>query len=670
MAKRRSGRPLPRSKKPRSKRKHARGRDRNIQGTIRISSRGFGFVETPEGDFYVRAKDTGGALHGDTVMVRPLKNGSHGPEGAVVKLVERELTTLVGTYRNDHGLQVVMPANPRIHHDFFLDPSDRSAQTAGVADGDTVLARILMYPGPRSSGVVTIERRVGGPEDTALPIETIIATHGFATEFPRAALEEAESMRLDIAAALENPLRADLRSRDVFTIDPVDAKDFDDAVSVEPREGGGWVLGVHIADVSHYVPWDGPVDVAARQRATSVYLVDRVLPMLPESLSNELCSLKPHEDRVTMTVEIQIDPKGRVLGSEVIPSIIKSRARLHYDQALAILEGTEEPPVGLDFDLKQKLHALDRIASLREERRRERGAILFDTVEARVDLDEDGTPTGISVREKNRATTLIEEAMLVANEAVARLLDMHGYASAFRAHPDPSIEALVALLPILQEFGYADPETVAGLEAASPYTIQSIVERAEGKPEEYLINSLLLRSMKRAEYRPVDEGHYGLGADAYLHFTSPIRRYPDMIVHRTLKALLANDQKTHGYSRMKPLLADMCKHSSIMEREAESASMESQRVKMAEYMGQHVGEKFSGVVSGVDTYGLFVRLDETTAEGLLPIRKLGDDYYNFDHEMRMLVGEDTGKMYRLGQRIAVVVESVDIPLGRIDFELA
>lgn len=648
-----------------------------LTGVLRVNARGMGQVETAEGVFVIPASHLAEAMHGDSVQIRPI-GGSRGPRplGAVVHVLERGCTTFAARFEQVGALRVLVALDDRLLHDFVVDPSDTSPERLGATDGSIVCARITRYPTRRDAGMATVERLVGEGEREDLAVESVIAAHDFALEFPADALEQADRLALDVEEALREPLRRDLRGRFAVTVDPPDARDFDDAVSLERLPGGGWLLGVHIADVSAYVPWDSPLDRAARSRATSVYLVDRVLPMLPEKLSCDLCSLRPNEDRLAMTVDLTLDARGRVTGSDVYPSVIRSKARLSYPEVDAMLAGGDSAaretgaPQGSPRTLPAFFAELDEVSRARQRLRRERGAIEFVTSEAKVELDEAHRPVGVHVRRPTPATMLVEEAMLAANEAVARMLSVSGIPAAFRVHEPPAADSCAALIPLLLELGCLDAPSKAGLANGDPHALQSVLDAVRGAPEEELVSTLLLRSMRRAEYSPSNNGHFGLGAAAYCHFTSPIRRYPDLVVHRSLKHLLARDLKPAQRRALEYEMPGICKHSSVMEREAAAAAYESQAAKLAEYMGGFVGQAFWGVVTSVHDFGAFVRLDETSATGLVRIRDLGGGWWTCNDARYELVNDDTGESVRLGQRIEVRVRSVDTLKGQVDFTLA
>ena len=570
-----------------------------------------------------------------------------------------------------------VPLDARLGRDFFVVPEDTSPARLGVGEGDVVVARIAEYPTRNSAAVVTIESRVGSSDELDLNVESVIASYGLATEFPPAALAQAEGIQAGVEEALKRePGRRDLRSLCCMTIDPTDARDFDDAVYAAQLPDGGFELWVHIADVTHYVGWDTPIDNEAKRRTCSAYLVDRVLPMLPERLCNDVCSLRPREDRLAMSVRMELDDQGRLVSAEAMTSAIRSTARLDYDTVDALLAGRVNASA-LHEDqrdaqtLEEALRVLDRIRGLRERIREERGSIDFDTVEPKVTLDEEGHPTGVIVRTRTRATGLVEEAMLLANESVARMLADREVLCAYRVHERPSPEDLRATVRPLMELGLIDGSAQReALIAGEPEAINAVLDAARGTAGEFLASALLLRAQKRAIYMPTNQGHYALGAQAYCHFTSPIRRYPDELVHRALKALLAGTLGSKEQEQIAGQLPQLCATCSQMERAADGAARASQRIKMAELYADHVGEAFSGVVCGCERFGLFVMLDETCAEGLLPARALGGEWLEYDEDRMTLTGEESGRVWGMGTRVRVVVTETDIPRGRIDFALA
>lgn len=653
-----------------------RSRARTLVGTLVVSRPGSVHVETPEGEFELVRHGQREAMNGDEVEVAIVEQRGRAPRAVVRSVLVRAVTTLLGTFSIAGPLGVVTPLDARLGHDFFVVPEDPCVERLGIREGDVVFARITEYPTRRSSAVVTVERRVGAPDDLDLNIESVIASFGLAGDFPPRVLDQASSIDANVASALSgDERRRDLRGTLCVTVDPVDARDFDDAVSARRLEGGGYELGVHIADVTHYVAPGSPIDNEARRRTCSAYLVDRVIPMLPERLSNDVCSLRPGEDRLTMSVIARLDAMGRVTGARMFCSAIRSAVRLDYGSVDGLLEGRAkgEDLVGdaaLAAPVRELLETLDEIRALRERVRRERGAIDFQTAEAKVELDEAGNPVGVNVRARTRATGLIEEAMLVANECVARRLADVEAPAAYRVHEPPSPDDLGACLQPLRELGLLDATLEPGLLAGDSRAIASVLGRAQGTPAEYPASALLLRAQRRAVYLPVNEGHYALGAAAYCHFTSPIRRYPDVLVHRALKALLQGRIDGREMREQASELPQLCRTCSELERAADGASRASQRIKMAELFSRRLGERFSGVVSGCERYGVFVTLDETCAEGLVPTRSLGDEWFAYDEARMTLTGEESGEVWRLGRRVVVEVTGTDVARGRIDFRLA
>ena len=644
-----------------------RGRARTITGTLVVSRPGAGYVETPEGTFDLARHGQREAMNGDEVEVALVEQRGMRPRAVVRSVTSRAVETFLGRFAPAGPLGAVTPLDARIGHDFFVVPEDPSPERLGVAEGDVVIARITEYPTRKSAAVVTLERRVGSADELDLNVEAVIASFGLPGEFPPAALAQAEGIEARVAEELAaNPSRLDLRGELCVTVDPADARDFDDAVSARRLAGGGYELGVHIADVSHYVGVDTPIDNEAKRRTCSAYLVDRVIPMLPERLSNDVCSLRPGEDRLAMSVVMRLDERGNVRGARMARSAIRSAARLDYDTVDEVLLGRAAAPTD---EIGELLRTLDEIRGLRERVRHERGAVDFETVEARVVLDEAGAPTGVSVRRRTRATGLIEEAMLLANECVAGRLAEREAPAAYRVHERPIEEDLRATVQPLRELGLLDGETTSGLLAGDPFAIQRVLERAQGTDGGPLASALLLRAQRRAVYLPVNEGHYALGAPAYCHFTSPIRRYPDVLVHRALGALIDGRIDGREMREQARALPQLCRTCSERERAADAASRASQKVKMAELYSSRIGERLAGVVSGCERFGLFVTLDETYAEGLVPIRALGDEWFTYDEARMCLTGEESGERWGLGRRVTVEVTGVNVARGQIDLAL-
>lgn len=674
---------------PRSKnhtRRVARSRPRGI---MQLNPEGYGFVRTSEGEFFVPHAKLGGAFDGDLVEVAPLpanssKGRSHEGFGGgryghkraarVVSVIERAHEVVVGRFEAAEPFGVVVPLDPHIPHDIFTQLSE----APDVEDGAIVRVRIAQFPSCNSAATGHIEEVLEHVDGLDEGVDAVVARHKFETAFSDAALAEARGASIDEVGALASGYR-DLRERFVFTIDPDDARDFDDALSIEQVEGQDrllWRIGVHIADVSHYVEWGSALDLAARRRGTSVYLVDRVIPMIPEELSCGLCSLAPGEVRRSMTVDLYVNERAQLARYEIYPALICSNARLTYGEALEMLEGECEPAATeggkhaqgqRETLIQPHLRQLSRLASLRHAQRERKGGIDFGQPEARVKLDEVGRPQGVELRRKNAATSLVEEMMIWANEVVAEHLSRAKFPCVYRVHEAPDLEGLAQLVPIFEEFPWFGKIDPVGFFMGSQHALQQAVSASRGRAEGELVSSLVLRSMKRAVYREKNCGHYGLASATYCHFTSPIRRYPDLMVHRMLKAELFG--RPERFDQMTTNLGWICEHSSGMEREADDAQRESEELKLAEYLQRFVGQTFSAIVSGVSQGGLYARL-ENTAEGFIPVRTLGDDYFSFDAARYTLTGEETGARYRLGQRIAVVLFAVDPRVPQIDLRLA
>lgn len=670
-----------------------------LTGTVRVYD-ARAEVETAEGVYRLGSRSMREAMPGDRVYVS-LHRGKGGARRAVVEhVIDRAVAAIVGVFEPAGPLGAVRPLDARIKQDFFVLPADDSPRRLGVEPGDIVSARIVDYPSRTESGVVTLERRIGDANEPSLGIECVMARYGLVDGYPQAAVDEAASLAVDVEGALADPLRRDIRDRFAITIDPVDARDFDDAISVARTVRGGWMLGVHIADVSHYVDWESAIDLEARRRSTSVYLADRVLPMLPERLCNDLCSLRPDEDRLAFTVDIELDAQGRVRTYEPYPSVIRSRVRMDYGAADALLREGEPDGAALDaaargraelaveaarangVDLRAFLRNADALARVRREIRRKRGSIDFDTPEVHVLLDEAGMPVDIVTRERTAATSLVEEAMLLANECVAEFLADRDLVSAYRVHEDPSPDSLASAAKTLTELGAVEGGLAAGIMLGDPRAINAAVEDVAGTAFAPQVNALLLRAQQRAVYKSHNEGHYALGARAYCHFTSPIRRYPDLIAHRVLKVALAKHElgkkealiraprlTGKGPQALEAICPRLCRQASDNERAADAAANASQKVKVAQLYASRIGERDTGTVSWISDLGAFVRLDAIGAEGLVRMNALGAEWWDFDDVRLTLTGESTGTRVGLGCRVVVEVASVNVLRGHLDLKL-
>ena len=651
-------------------RKHTRRRPRaNPHGVLTVHGGTFGFVRTAEGEYFIPESKMAGAFDGDLVEIAPLpaRGAQKGaaeerPAARILRVIDRAHDTVVGRYELAEPFGVVVPEDRNISYDIFTMRAD----FPDVPDGALVRVRMTAYPSRHEAACGVIEEVLGAAEEATISVDAIVARNKLETVFSEGALAEAQAAQLDEVGALAAGYR-DVRGRCVFTIDPADARDFDDALSLDPaqdflRDGAVWRLGVHIADVSHYVPWNSSLDLDARRRATSVYLVDRVIPMLPEQLSNGLCSLNPNETRRCMTCDVYLDQDWKAVGYDIYPALMRSQARLTYGQVQQALDGD----AALPDDIMQRVRFLSQFAKARIAARQVAGGLDFDFPEARVVLDDDGKPLRVDLRRKTEATSLVEEAMILANEVVAQHLSARGFPALYRVHEKPSPDSLAALLPVLQEFSWFSRISPERFVAGDAHAIARVLSESQGRLEGNLVQTLVLRAMKRAAYKPTCDGHFGLASEAYTHFTSPIRRYPDLVVHRMLRAQLT--RRPQKFEQEVAALPWIAEHASDMERVAEKAARQSQELKLIEYMAGFLGEAFDATVSGVASYGMYVSLDNT-AEGMVAARYLGDEYFACDAVRYQLVGQDSGKVFRLGQRVRVVLAAADAKAGRLDFRL-
>ncbi len=631
-----------------------------VVGEFLANKAGYGFVRTAIGDVFVPGSRVNGAMHQDKVAIKLVrKRTRQGPrsEGEITQIIERAHDTIVGRYERHGKLSLIVPTDKRIFYQVLIHRND----SMGAKDGDMVVAKIFEYPDGTHPARGLITEIIGNETSPTIEIDVIVREHNLSTDFLRTTLAESEAVPYEVAKAdLEG--RKDYRDVFTVTIDGLDAKDFDDAVSVyRDEQDGHFHLGVHIADVSHYVAIGSALDEEAYSRGTSVYLADRVLPMLPHKLSNNICSLNPNVDRLSLSVEMTIDDRGEVIDFEIHPGVINSNFRLTYEEVdEAFKTGEYRSP-----DVRDLLVSLRELSDILEKKRLKRGSLDFETVEPKVILDKNLKPVEVIVRERTPATKIIEEAMIVTNEAVANFMYWQDAPMIYRVHDKPNEETLVQIEELVENLRYP----VRKLKGAHPRVIQQIISYAHNRPEKLLINNLLLRAMKRAVYTPSSTLHFGLASQHYTHFTSPIRRYPDLVVHRLVKAVLDQNLSEPDIVNMVDNLTDICEHSSYMEREADDAERESVDVKLCELMKEHVGEVFKGTITGVSGYGFFVQLSNT-AEGLVHVRNLTGDYYTYDEATFTLIGQRTGQMFQIGQAVTVLVTNVVIGERRIDFILA
>jgi len=629
-----------------------------VTGVVDVTRAGDGFViaeAAGEEDVYVPRRHLGSAVEGDRVAVRVERRApGRNPEGRLVRVLERAWGQVVGVYHSRRGYGAVVPQEPPLPADVFVPAADRG----DAADGDIVLVKIAEWGKSELRPVGAVSSVLGRPGDPGVDVLSIILGQQLPIEFPPTVLREAEKAARRGLRPEDLEGREDFRDRLCFTIDPGDAKDHDDALSVR-RTPDGLEIGVHIADVSWYVKEGSGLDREALERGTSVYLVDRVIPMLPEALSSDLCSLVPGHDRLTVSVVLDYDPALKLRERRVVRGVIRSDRRLAYEEAQGFLDGA---PVN-DRDsiaVLSALRDLSTVAAGVRKDRQEAGAVDFAIPEAKVILDEAGEPIEIRARERLEAHRIVEDLMILANEIVASIGLAEGLPLIYRIHEDPDPDRMQKLRELAGFFGYSLP-----LKEIRPADLSRLLDQAKGTPHEYLISSVTLRSMKRARYATDNVGHFGLASEAYAHFTSPIRRYPDLVVHRALVRWLKGSQPI-----LPEGLKDVARHSSDMERRAQEAERESVEAKTIRYMQRHVGDEFEGTIGGVTSFGLFVVLDGVLAEGLVRLGSLVDDYYTYDADAHAVSGRRTRKRYRLGDRISVQVVRVDTESRTIDLELA
>ena len=636
-----------------------------VVGRLSCSPSGYGFV-VPEArgegqtDLFVAAANIREALHGDRVVARVERHTAKGAEGRIIRVLERANQRIVGRYEEDgrFGGHVV-PFDRRVLHELFIP----AGEEGGAVPGQMVAAEMTRPPTATRNPVGRVTELLGMLTDPGVDLKVVVAKYGLPDAFPPEVEEEAQRVARPVGAD-ETRGRTDFRGWLTVTIDPETARDHDDAVGIERRPDGGYRLAVHIADVAHYVREGGAVDQEAYLRGTSVYFPDRVVPMLPHALSSDVCSLVEGQDRLTQTVVIDLDARGRVERTAFHDGVIRSAARLSYSQAQAIVDGDAEARERF-APLVASLLAMDEVAKLMRAVRYERGSLDFDLPEPKLVLDASGEMTGIVRHERLGSMRLVEEFMLAANEAVAERLHRAGVGALYRIHERPEPGRVEEFVDLVASLGYRVP---GNLEEIRPEHFQLILRQIEGKPEEKLVSYLLLRTMRLARYHEENLGHFGLAADMYAHFTSPIRRYPDLVVHRALRGMRqGKDAQREAWLRGK--LPEMGLHLSERERRASDAERELIEWKKVRFMAGKVGETFTGYVTGVQSFGLFVELDEVYVQGMVHVSSMTDDYYRFDEKGHLLKGESTRTAYRLGDRARVQVARVDLDRRQIDFAL-
>ncbi|GAA0706006.1 ribonuclease R [Paraclostridium ghonii] len=634
-------------------------------GKLVSHKKGFGFVESDEEytqDLFISADSLNGAMHNDRVIaeITTPATDEKRAEGRIIKIVERAITDVVGTFQESKNFGFVIPDNKKFNKDIFIPKKFFN----GARGNDKVVCRITQWPTEDRKPEGKIVEILGQKGDRYVEIASVIREHGLPEEFPQKVLDEAQKVAIETPQE-EIDRRLDLRDMNIFTIDGEDAKDLDDAVSIEILDNGNFKLGVHIADVTHYVKEKSKLDKEALKRATSVYLVDKVIPMLPKTLSNGVCSLNPFEDKLTLSVFMEIDHNGEVIKHDIKETIINSKARMTYTEVSDILEKDDEKLKNTFAKVANDFFTAEKLARILMKRREKRGAIDFDFPEAKIILNKDGDVVDIKQYERRISNRIIEEFMLITNETVAEHFFWLNMPFVYRVHETPAHEKIETLNKFISTFGYV---IKGDLESVHPKALQGIIEKIHGKTEEKAISTIMLRSLKQARYSPECVGHFGLAAQYYSHFTSPIRRYPDLQIHRIIKEFLNGKISQKRQDQLAQIVDYASTQSSEREREAELAERDVKDIYKARYMEDKVGEEFVGIVSSVTSFGMFIELDNTV-EGLVRLADMSDDYYIFDENTFTILGERTKKMYRIGDVVKIKVEKVNVDFKEIDFKL-
>lgn len=643
--------------------KYKKPEDIILEGTFISNAKGFGFVEV-EGqaeDYFVPKDYVGDAFHLDKVefQLLPPARGKR-QEVKIVKIIERGIKTVVGTFQKSKSFGFVVPDQQKLAADIFI-PAEKCK---GAVDGHKVVAELTFYGDERRNPEGKIIEILGHENDPGVDILSIVKSYDMNIEFPEKVLNQ--------AIRVSNPVsekdcegRKDLRDVVMVTIDGEDAKDLDDAVSVS-KEGAFYHLGVHIADVTNYVQENSALDREALERGTSVYLVDRVIPMLPHTLSNGICSLNAGEDRLAMSCLMKIDEAGNIVDYQITESVIKVNQRMSYTSVRKILTDRDEEECAKYQDYIPMFEMMAELSQILRAKRKSRGSIDFDFEECKIKLDKEGRPVDIMPYERNVATRMIEDFMLIANETVAQHFYWMEMPFVYRTHDKPDPEKIKKLAMFVNNYGYSIKLTQ---DEIHPKEMQKLLTKIEGTKEENMLSRLLLRSMKRAQYQEVCTGHFGLACQYYTHFTSPIRRYPDLQIHRIIKESLRGRMNEERMAHYRSILPEVCKHASKMERRADEAERETDKLKKAQYMSERIGEEYEGVVSGITAWGIYVELPNTV-EGMVRASEMKDDFYIYNETSYEMIGEHAGKVYKLGDRVKIRVKDVDLFMKTVDFEMA
>lgn len=669
-------------RKRKARNNSSRKKRMTISGIVKKNRNGFGFLELPNQKIFISANGMNGAMDGDLVEIDLLPEyfWHKNIEAVVVKIKKRAVTEVVGTFRKSKKFGFVIPDNKNINEDIFVQKKNFAKATSG----DKVVCQIVKYPFKGKSAEGKITEIIAGANDAKRDIKALIRQYGIVSGFEDEVKQEARCLQQKGIANSDFAERKDFRKKTVFTIDGPDSKDFDDAVSIEKTKDGNYLLGVHIADVSHYVKAGASLDKEAFERGNSIYLIDTVIPMLPEELSNGICSLNPGEDRLTLSCVMEIDKFGRVLTHELAESIICSKERLVYDDVSDILESDCKETESKHDDPKNTAHItylkerysdilpdlrlMAKLKNILSEKRQKRGSLDFDLDEGKIILNERGVAIDVKLEERRFANVMIEEFMLIANETVAKEY-FEKTPFVYRVHDKPEADRMLELRTFLSGFGIHLPKG-----NVTPLMLNRILHDIKGKRYEQIVSGMILRTMQKAVYSEDCRGHFGLALKYYCHFTSPIRRYPDLVIHRIIKNIIAENREKKEFSSiyikdLNKRVSEVASHSSDTERLATELERSVDGLKKAEYMSYHIDEEFDGIISGVTSYGFYVRL-KNTVEGLVRIDKLSNDYFDFDEKRYSLIGRHSGLRYTLGDYVKVKVSGVNIQRGETDFLLS
>jgi ribonuclease R len=635
-----------------------------IIGTLEGHQKGYAFLRPDDKnmkDIFISPVDMNGAMHGDRVIVRPMKvlEDVKSPEGKVIRIIERANQFVIGTFQKSRHFGFVVPDDKRIAFDIFVPKEEFNNAQAN----NKVSVKITEWPDQRKNPEGTIAEVIGDIEDTKTHIEAVLLAKKVRQVFPEDVIKEAKRVAEEGIHELELKRRKDLRAVPIITIDGSDAKDLDDAVYAEKINDDEYKLGVHIADVTHYVKEDRKLDKEALKRATSIYISDRVIPMLPKELSNGVCSLNPGEDKLTLSVEMIINKEGKVIDYTIFESILNNKYRMTYDDVTEILENNDEELTKKYGEIVPMLKIMEELSIILRRKRDLRGAIDFEFPETKIITDETGRAIDVTKYERKTSNKIIEEFMLICNETVAEHYYWLNMPFVYRIHEDPDEEKMYEFSKFIHNLGY----TLKGNEV-HPKELQQLLHKIKNTKEESLINNMMLRSLKKAIYSPDASSHFGLAAQYYCHFTSPIRRYPDLQIHRIIKGQLTGKYSEAELNKLFERTAMVAEQSSKMERIADEVERDTDKIKIAEFMSDKIGEEYEGVISGVTSFGIFVEL-ENTVEGLVHISNMVDDYYIYDNERKELFGQGSNKIFKIGDSVKIRVANVSIAKAEIDFVL-